>query len=109
MFDCHRSLSFFCVFSIYLMSICLCLSDGVDKGRKTNKASSSEEIEVGSKDIRSSKFVKHIERDSDDDKKRKGNKSQVNSKVRSGNKAARKKSQGYRSFHTKGKIKRNIK
>ena len=90
------------------MSICLCLSDGVVKGTKTRKVLSSKEIEVGSKDIRSSKFVKHIERDSDDDKKRKGHKSQVNSKVRSGNKAARNKSQGYRSFHTKGKIKRKI-
>ena len=92
MLECNRSLFFFCVFSIYFMSICLCLSDGVDKGTKTTKALSSKEIEVGSKDIRSSKFVKHIERDSDDYKKRK----------------ARKKSQGYRSFHTKGKIKRNI-
>ena len=73
------------------MSICLCLSDGVDKSTKTKNVLSSEEIEVGSNDIRSSKFVKHIERDNDDYKKRK----------------ARKKSKGYRSFHTKGKIKRN--
>ena len=75
------------------MSVCKSLSDGVDKGTKTTKVLSSEEIEVGSKDIRSSKFVKHIEKDSDDYKKPK----------------ARKKSQGYRSFHTKGKIKCNMK
>merc|ERR1712198_364923 len=89
MLECYRRLFFFCAFCIYFMSVCLCLSDGVDKVTKSKKVLSSKEIEVGSKDIRSSKLVKHMERDSDDYKKRK----------------AKKKSQGYRLFHTKGKIK----
>ena len=107
MIQSHHSIFFFFGFSLYFITICLCLSNGTNKPNTTNRIS-SEDIEVGSKDIGSSKFIKNIERDSDNYKVKQGHTKKENSKVKNDKKVARKKFKGYRKLYRKRKIKRNV-